>query len=104
MDAAAQQKDSRVEAAISHWAPRFVVNGVPLTDFQEVTAGVARWEDWCSEWSARAAIHEALGKQALADGFKLSAGEHYTRAAVCYHFGKFLFVNDLAQMKRAHMK
>ena len=104
MDTATKPRDSRVEAAISHWAPRFVINGVPLTDFQEVTASVERWEDWCSAWSARAAIHEELGRQALAEGYKLSAGEHYTRAAVCYHFGKFLFVNDMAQMKRAHMK
>ena len=97
-------KDPRVEAAISHWAPRFVINGVPLTDFQEVTAGIDCWEDWCSAWSARAAVHEDLGDKARAAGYKLSAGEHYTRAAVCYHFGKFLFVNDLAQMKAAHLK
>ena len=45
-----------------------------------------------------AALHEELGNQALKDGYKLSAGEHLTRAAVCYHFGKFLFVNDLEQM------
>jgi len=70
-------RDPRVEAAISHWAPRFVINGVPLTDFQEVTAGCERWEDWCSAWSARAAIHEALGEQSLKDGFNLSAGEHF---------------------------
>ena len=97
-------KDPRVEAAISHWAPRFVINGVPLTDFQEVTAGCDRWEDWCEAWSQRAALHEELGNQALKDGHKLSAGEHLTRAAVCYHFGKFLFVNDYEQMKRAHKK
>jgi dienelactone hydrolase len=97
-------RDPRVEAAISHWAPRFVANGVPLTDFEEVTAGCERWEDWCNAWSARAAIHEELGDQALKDGFKLSAGEHYTRAAVCYHFGKFLFVNDMERMKQAHRK
>lgn len=30
-------KDSRVESAIAHWAPRFVSNGILLTDFQEVT-------------------------------------------------------------------
>jgi 2,6-dihydroxypseudooxynicotine hydrolase len=34
----------------------------------------------------------------------LTAAGHYTRAAVCYHFGKFLFVIDPAQMKQAHMK
>src|SRR6266700_1624647 len=98
------EKDSRVEAAISHWAPRFVANGVPLVDFQEVTAGVSRWEDWCSAWSARAAVHEQMGNKALAGGHTISAGEHFTRAAVCYHFGKFLFVNDMAQMKEAHRR
>jgi len=104
MDIAVGKKDTRVESAISHWAPRFVINGVPLTDFQEVTGAVDRWEDWCAAWSARAAIHEELGKKALADGFKRSAGEHFTRAAVCYHFGKFLFVNDMQQLRKAHLK
>jgi 2,6-dihydroxypseudooxynicotine hydrolase len=98
------KKDPRVEDAVSHWAPRFVINGVPLADFQEVTAACGRWEDWCRLWSERAARHEALGDAAIAGGFRLSAGEHYTRAAVCYHFGKFLFVNDLDQMKAAHVK
>src|SRR5216110_3023939 len=96
------ERDPRVEAAIAHWAPRFVANGVPLADFQEVTASCERWEDWCSLWSARAAIHEELGAKALAEGQPLSAAGHYTRAALCYHFGKFLFVIDPAQMKRAH--
>jgi dienelactone hydrolase len=97
-------KDPRVEAAISHWAPRFVANGVPLTDFQEVTESVDRWEDWCSAWSARAAVHEEMGAKAIAEGYALSAGAHFTRAALCFHFGKFLFVNDLEQMTRAHAK
>lgn len=101
---AATAKDKRVEIAIHHWAPRFVSSGVPLTDFDEVTAGMTRWDEWCAAWSARAAIHEELGRQALAGGLKLSAGEHLTRAAILYHFGKFMFVHDMAQMKRAHRK
>jgi alpha-beta hydrolase superfamily lysophospholipase len=107
MSAVMQNKsatDPRVEAAISHWAPRFVANGVPLADFQEVTAACQRWEDWCAAWSARAAIHEELGNKALAGGYSFSAGGHFTRAAVCYHFGKFLFVNDMAQMREAHRR
>lgn len=105
MDSAGKAaKDKRVEIAIHHWAPRFVSSGVPLTDFEEVTAGITRWDEWCAAWSARAAIHEDLGRKALADGFRLSAGEHLTRAAICYHFGKFMFVHDLDQMKRAHRK
>lgn len=97
-------KDARVLSAIEHWAPRFVANGIALTDFQEVTDGVERWEDWCAAWCRRAAIHEGLGRQALADGYRLSAGEHYTRAAACYHFSKFVFVADYGQMKSAHRK
>src|SRR5437667_9653631 len=93
------EKDSRVEAAISHWAPRFVANGVPLADFQEVTASVSRWEDWCAAWSARAAIHEEMGNKALDGGYNTSAGEHLTRAALCFTFGKFLLVHYMYQMK-----
>lgn len=96
--------DARVQSAIHHWAPRFVANGVPLTDFEEVTAGLERWEDWCNAWCARAAQHEAIGRKALAEGFKLSAGQHLTTAAVCYHFSKFVFVLDPEQMRAAHMK
>lgn len=96
--------DARVESAIAHWAPRFVSNGVPLADFEEVTAGIERWEDWCGAWCRRAAVHEELGRKALAQGFGLSAGEHLTRAAVCYHFAKFVFVVDYEQMKAAHAR
>lgn len=96
--------DPRVASAISHWAPRFVSNGVLLADFQEVTAGVTRWEDWCSAWSARAAVHEALGRDALAGGYCLSASEHLSRASVYYHFAKFVFVHDIDQMRAAHRK
>src|SRR6267378_4301437 len=45
--------DPRVAMAIAHWAPRFVSNGVLLADFEEVTAGIARWEDWCRAWCER---------------------------------------------------
>jgi dienelactone hydrolase len=104
MDTENKAKDKRVEIALRAWAPRFVASGVPLTDFQEVIAGIATWDEWCAAWSARAAIHEELGRKALADGLKLSAGEHLTRAALCYHFGKFMFVHDIEQMKAAHAK
>ena len=103
-DQPARKADFLVQSAIQHWAPRFVANGVALADFQEVAGGMARWEEWCAAWCKRAALHEALGRKALADGFRLSAGEHLTRAAVCYHFAKFVFVVDYGQMRAAHMK
>jgi 2,6-dihydroxypseudooxynicotine hydrolase len=100
----AMHKDARVEIAIHHWAPRFVAAGVPLADFEEVTAAIAHWDEWCATWSKRAAEHEALGRQALADGYNTSAAGHLTRAALCYHFGKFMFVHKRDEMRRAHDK
>src|SRR4029077_18657473 len=71
-----KSSDPRVAAAIAHWAPRFVSNGVLLADFGEVTAGIARWEDWCRAWCERGEVHEGLGREALVQGYKLTAGEH----------------------------
>jgi dipeptidyl aminopeptidase/acylaminoacyl peptidase len=96
--------DALIASAISHWGPRFVANGVSLTDFEEVTASLGAWRDWCAAWSARAAVHEEMGRAALVHGKHLSAGEHLQRAGVYYHFAKFLFVHDVAQMKAAHIK
>lgn len=97
-------QDEKVKFAIANWAPRFVSNGVPPTDFQQVTADLENWDDWCAAFSARAAIHEEMGREALAAGHLVTAGECLDRAAVIYHFGKYLFVHDIPQMKAAHDK
>ena len=68
----AGMKDKRVEIAIQNWAPRFVSSGVPLIDFEEVTAGITHWDEWCAAWSKRGAVHEALGRDALAQGYRQS--------------------------------
>jgi dipeptidyl aminopeptidase/acylaminoacyl peptidase len=98
------ERDRRIEIANAHWGPRFVANGVTMSDFHEVTSGIDRWDRWCDAWSTRASVHEALGHEALAAGCGLSAAEHLTRAGVCYHFAKFLFVHDPDAMRRAHRK
>ncbi|MGA7682037.1 MAG: alpha/beta hydrolase, partial [Pseudolabrys sp.] len=96
--------DPLLKAAIAHWGPRFVANGVVLTDFEEVTGSISSYNDWCSAWSARAEHHEKLGRDALANKHSLTAGECLQRAGVYYHFASFLFVHDQAQMKAAHRK
>jgi len=96
--------DARVAAALSHWAPRFVTNGVPIGDFTEVTEATETWDSWCANWSARGRVHEELGRAALDAGHDRSAGEHLIRAALCYHYGKFLFVHDMEQLRAAHEK
>ncbi|HEY3532075.1 MAG TPA: alpha/beta hydrolase, partial [Casimicrobiaceae bacterium] len=60
--------DPLLSAALAHWGARFVANGVVLTDFEEVTKSISSYNDWCRAWSARAAHHEQLGREALARG------------------------------------
>ena len=94
--------DSRVSSAVSHWAPRFIANGIDYNDFVRVTAAIDRWDSWCEQWCRAAAVHEELGRAALAKQRGRSAGAHLAQAAVYYHFAKFMFVQDLSQMRAAH--
>jgi 2,6-dihydroxypseudooxynicotine hydrolase len=88
--------------AIEHWAARFVANGVDAADFARVTSAIAGWDEWCRVWSGAAAVHEDLGRTALADSRRLSGGGHLAQAALYYHFAKFLFVQDPGQLRAAH--
>ena len=94
--------DSRVTAAVRHWAPRFMANGVDYSDFVRVTAAIDSWDSWCARWCAAGAVHEELGRSALAAQRGRSAAAHLAQAAICYHFAKFMFVQDLGQMREAH--
>jgi 2,6-dihydroxypseudooxynicotine hydrolase len=96
--------DPVLQSAVSHWGARFVANGIVLTDFEEVTASMKSYDDWCSAWSARGAHHEKIAQEAMAKKHTLTAGECFQRAGLYYHFASFLFVNDIPQMKVAHMK
>src|SRR5207245_9831469 len=85
-------RDEFVQSAIDNCAPRFVSNGVDANDFQRVTNSIERWVDWCQKWSECGAMHEQMGERAEAEGHYESAAHHYFHAAICYHFGKYLFV------------
>lgn len=95
--------DERIKHA-ANWLSRFTVNGVAASDFHDVISSLERWDDWCAAWSQRAAVHEDLGQEALAGGQFTSAAEHFSRAAVTYHFAKYLFVQDMEQLRAAHAK
>ena len=83
--------DEKVEAAIKNWAPRFTSQGVDYNDFFRTTARIEKWDNWCSEWVATGDMHHDLATQAESAGRTVSAGQAYIAAALCYHFGKFLF-------------
>ncbi|HEY3728607.1 MAG TPA: alpha/beta fold hydrolase [Solirubrobacteraceae bacterium] len=92
--------DERVQAAIRHWAGRFIANGVDYNDFVRTTGSVSRWEQWLDAWTATAEVHTGLAREALKRGHRRSAGEAYLRAAVSYHFSKFVWVLDSARNRR----
>jgi len=93
--------DPRVQAAIDNWAPRFVSQGVDFNDFLSTTATIERWEDWLGAWVETADVHRALAEEAEAAGNGSTAGEAYVRAALCYHFGKFVWLVDLDRHREA---
>ncbi len=98
------KSDKRILAAKSHWSGRMVTNGVPLADFQDILNSVTEWKDWCRKWSEKGDFHRSLALNADEKNRKISASYHYKTAAICYHFGKFLFVDYPEEMTIAHRK
>lgn len=106
--------DARVAAAVAHWAGRFIANGVDYNDFVATTGTIERWDGWLDAWTRTARAHQELAAEALARGARRSAGEARLRAAVAYHFSKFVWVLDpernranteaaVSEMRAAHL-
>ena len=86
--------DARVQAAIDNWAPRMVTQGVDYNDFVRTTARIERWDEWLDRWSETAERHFVLAGEAEAAGRTRTAGEAFVRAALCFHFAKYVWVLD----------
>jgi 2,6-dihydroxypseudooxynicotine hydrolase len=93
--------DARVQAAIENWGSRMIANGVDYNDFRRVTSSLERWDDWLDAWTATADGHREDAERAREAGHDLTAGEAYVRAAVCYHFAKFVWVLDIERNRAA---
>lgn len=94
--------DALLETAITNWEPRFTANGVDASDYARITSALTSWDDWCAGWSRGAEVHLDLAESALNEDRHHSAGEYFSRAALYFHFAKFLFVHDRAQARAAH--
>jgi 2,6-dihydroxypseudooxynicotine hydrolase len=97
-----EQVDARVAAATRHWAARFTANGTDYGDFAATIARISRWDDWCREWGVTATRYEESAQQAAAAGLALTAGGAWRRAALAWHWGKFVFVDHLDEQRAAH--
>lgn len=88
--------DERVAIALRNWGARFVVRGVDYGDVVRLSQSVREWGDWLPAWTAIADEHAALAREWEMAGSTRSAGEAWNRAALGYHFGRFLSVHDPA--------
>lgn len=93
--------DERIEAAVANWAPRFTSQGVDTNDFVRVTSGLERWDDWLDAWCVNGDAHAELAREAEEYGRSLSAGEAWVRAALSYHFAKFVWMLDMDRNRSA---
>ncbi len=97
-----EQLDARVADAAAHWGYRFTSNGTDYADFTATLARISRWDDWCREWGVTGAHYEQLAQEAEDDGRPQTAAGAWRRAALAWHWGKFVFVDDPAQQRAAH--
>src|SRR5574341_15405 len=93
--------DERVQAAIDNWGPRFTSQGVDYNDFVRTTGRIEHWEEWLDAWCATADVHLELAREAESHGWLLTAGEAWVRAALCYHFAKFVWMLDMKKYRAA---
>lgn len=93
--------DARVQAAIDNWAPRMVSQGIDYNDFVRTTARIERWDEWLDQWCDTAELHLRLAREAEEAGRRRTAGEAFVRAALCFHFAKYVWVLDGARNRDA---
>ena len=96
------EPDARVAAAAAHWGYRFTSNGTDYADFTATLARIVGWADWCREWGVTASRYEQLAAAAEDAGEQETANGAWRRAALAWHWGKFVFVDDPEQQRAAH--
>jgi pimeloyl-ACP methyl ester carboxylesterase len=93
--------DAEVQAALAHWGPRLIQNGVDYNDLMTTMGRIDTWDQWLPEWNKTADAQAAFAQQADASGHALTAGQAWRRASVNRHFGKFVWTVDLALAEAA---
>ena len=88
--------------ALAQWGNRFTSNGTDYGDFTATLARITRWADWCREWGVTATRYEQLAEAAQDAGERQTAAGAWQRAALAWHWGKFVFTDDPAQQRAAH--
>src|SRR5579875_24916 len=80
---------------------RILSNYVSPWEFERNREQITDYEQWCAVWSQTAAEHVARGELARAAGHRLTAGDAFVRAGLCYHWANFMFTHDEKQLRAA---
>lgn len=89
-----------VQTLAAHWTARFTENGIPADELSATVGRIGSWDQWCREWERSAEQNVRRADGAEQTGAVATAAELRLVAAMEYHFGKFLFVNDPATLSR----
>jgi 2,6-dihydroxypseudooxynicotine hydrolase len=92
--------DERVEAARAHWAFRFTANGTDYADVDATLRRITSWDDWTSQWAVTAQRYEDIATQADREQRQVTASEAWRRAALCWHWAKFVLPGERAAHDR----
>jgi dipeptidyl aminopeptidase/acylaminoacyl peptidase len=87
-----------------HLTHRFVSNGVPLADLENIKSELGEWTTWYAAWERAGDARMRDATEAERSGSTLTAAELRLVASLEYHFGKFLFVHDQQVMRVAETK
>ena len=95
-------RDDFVSECFESWAPRFVTNGMDYNDLERIEGQIDSWEEWCPAFRDLGDEHAELGEAAIERGSPESAAGHFKMAALCYHFGSFVWHVDADYRDETH--
>jgi dipeptidyl aminopeptidase/acylaminoacyl peptidase len=71
-------------------------------DVERMLERVHDWSQWAEAWMAEGEHYDLIAREAFDRGHSVTAGSHWRRAALTYHFAQFVVHEDEALRKRIH--
>jgi hypothetical protein len=99
-----QVADDRVAFTKRNWMGRFLRAEVSYGDCQRIMGNIDSWDQWLPAWADKAQEYERLAEAAEQRGARTTAAEAWRRAAMCWHFGKFNWLDDIDQAVNAQRR
>jgi dienelactone hydrolase len=99
-----QIQDERVAFTKRNWMGRFLRAEVNYGDCQRIIGNIETWDQWLPAWSEKALEYEKFAEAAEQQGARRSAAEAWRRAAMCWHFGKFNWFEDIEKAEHAQRR